>query len=52
MHEVNGDRPRLESTRKMWSVPVNLALLPLMSSIWRLEGGVGTRQMLTANCSK
>lgn len=24
MHEVNGDRPRLESTRKMWSVPVNL----------------------------
>jgi hypothetical protein len=29
MHEVNGDRPRLESTPKMWSVPVNLVVCPL-----------------------
>ncbi|CAI8809999.1 exported hypothetical protein [Pseudomonas zeae] len=27
-------------------------LLLLMLSIWRLEGGAGTRRILTANCSK
>lgn len=32
---VNGDRPRLESTREMWSVPVNLS-----GDAWKMADSV------------